>query len=115
MRSDEQLLQEMMQLAQQVGRNDPCWCGSGLKYKKCHLRRAKETPINIQELLDAFNDAFFGSEYCLHPNASLQVCDGGIIKAHTIQRNGGLNRIAKDYHVYTVNFDLLMRAQGSKE
>jgi preprotein translocase subunit SecA len=20
----------------QVGRNDPCWCGSGLKYKKCH-------------------------------------------------------------------------------
>ena len=20
-----------------VGRNDPCWCGSGKKYKKCHL------------------------------------------------------------------------------
>jgi hypothetical protein len=20
------------------GRNDPCWCGSGDKYKKCHLR-----------------------------------------------------------------------------
>jgi hypothetical protein len=20
------------------GRNDPCWCGSGRKYKKCHLR-----------------------------------------------------------------------------
>jgi methionyl aminopeptidase len=20
------------------GRNDPCWCGSGKKYKKCHLR-----------------------------------------------------------------------------
>ena len=19
-----------------LGRNDPCWCGSGLKYKKCH-------------------------------------------------------------------------------
>ena len=19
------------------GRNDPCWCGSGRKYKKCHL------------------------------------------------------------------------------
>ena len=18
------------------GRNDPCWCGSGKKYKKCH-------------------------------------------------------------------------------
>ena len=20
----------------QIGRNDPCWCGSGKKYKKCH-------------------------------------------------------------------------------
>ena len=19
-----------------IGRNDPCWCGSGKKYKKCH-------------------------------------------------------------------------------
>ena len=22
--------------AEQVGRNEPCWCGSGKKYKKCH-------------------------------------------------------------------------------
>ncbi len=22
--------------AQQIGRNDPCWCGSGKKFKKCH-------------------------------------------------------------------------------
>ena len=21
---------------ERVGRNDPCWCGSGKKYKKCH-------------------------------------------------------------------------------
>jgi preprotein translocase subunit SecA len=21
-----------------VGRNDPCWCGSGKKYKSCHLK-----------------------------------------------------------------------------
>jgi preprotein translocase subunit SecA len=20
---------------EQIGRNDPCWCGSGRKYKKC--------------------------------------------------------------------------------
>jgi hypothetical protein len=32
------------------GRNDPCWCGSGKKYKKCHLesdeksRRAPSRP-----------------------------------------------------------------------
>jgi hypothetical protein len=27
--------------APRLGRNDPCWCGSGKKYKKCHL--GKET------------------------------------------------------------------------
>lgn len=21
-----------------IGRNEPCWCGSGRKHKKCHLR-----------------------------------------------------------------------------
>ncbi len=24
------------QEALKLGRNDPCWCGSGKKYKKCH-------------------------------------------------------------------------------
>ena len=22
----------------ELGRNDPCWCGSGKKYKKCHIQ-----------------------------------------------------------------------------
>jgi preprotein translocase subunit SecA len=22
---------------EKIGRNDPCYCGSGKKYKKCHL------------------------------------------------------------------------------
>jgi tetratricopeptide (TPR) repeat protein len=26
------------------GRNDPCWCGSGKKYKKCHLASDEEAP-----------------------------------------------------------------------
>ncbi|HEY75877.1 MAG TPA: hypothetical protein G4O00_06820 [Thermoflexia bacterium] len=24
--------------AKRPGRNDPCWCGSGKKYKHCHMR-----------------------------------------------------------------------------
>jgi len=24
------------------GRNDPCWCGSGKKYKNCHLNSDNE-------------------------------------------------------------------------
>ena len=27
---------------QDVGRNDPCWCGSGKKYKHCHMRQDME-------------------------------------------------------------------------
>ncbi len=27
----------------EIGRNDPCWCGSGKKYKNCHLGREPET------------------------------------------------------------------------
>ena len=26
---------------EQIGRNDPCWCGSGKKFKKCHGRRRR--------------------------------------------------------------------------
>ena len=28
---------------QKVGRNDSCWCGSGKKYKKCHLIEDEKT------------------------------------------------------------------------
>lgn len=28
-----------------LGRNQPCWCGSGVKYKKCHLGR-EELPLS---------------------------------------------------------------------
>ncbi len=26
-------------------RNAPCWCGSGRKYKKCHLRADEEAEV----------------------------------------------------------------------
>ena len=29
-----------------LGRNDPCWCGSGKKYKRCHL--AKDAAERIE-------------------------------------------------------------------
>lgn len=34
---DEAEDQPVIRTAPKVGRNDPCWCGSGKKYKKCHL------------------------------------------------------------------------------
>ena len=33
-----------------VGRNDPCPCGSGLKYKKCCLRKKEQGHENIKDL-----------------------------------------------------------------
>jgi preprotein translocase subunit SecA len=32
----EPVQQRRVDEAEQIGRNDPCWCGSGKKYKKCH-------------------------------------------------------------------------------
>jgi len=29
---------QLKRLPPRVGRNEPCPCGSGLKFKKCHLR-----------------------------------------------------------------------------
>jgi preprotein translocase subunit SecA len=28
--------QRRVDQTEQIGRNDPCWCGSGKKFKKCH-------------------------------------------------------------------------------
>lgn len=33
-----------------IGRNEPCPCGSGLKYKKCCLGEKKQSPQNIKKL-----------------------------------------------------------------
>jgi preprotein translocase subunit SecA len=31
-----QVEQRRVDHSHQLGRNDPCWCGSGKKFKKCH-------------------------------------------------------------------------------
>ena len=30
------------------GRNEPCWCGSGKKYKQCHLRTDTEQRVEAR-------------------------------------------------------------------
>jgi hypothetical protein len=36
-KSRVELLTKIAQTSRKVGRNDPCPCGSGKKYKKCHI------------------------------------------------------------------------------
>jgi len=84
-----------------LGRNEPCWCGSGKKYKHCHENRHREKPYESHEI-ESTQKKFSHAKYCLHPKAQFKECSGGISNAHTIQRNGGLNLIARNGHVYGI-------------
>lgn len=83
------------------GRNQPCWCGSGRKYKKCHLDRSSQPKANpfIAERTLVKN---FSKKFCLHPLQNSGQCVGNIVQAHTVQQSGGLSRIAQNNHVYGV-------------
>ena len=81
-------------MAEKIGRNDPCWCGSGQKYKKCHYGRQKETQLPLPALGRILRRGWQRKE-CLHPEARAGLC-GKIINAHTIQRARVLSRITND-------------------
>lgn len=86
-----------------IGRNDPCPCGSGKKYKKCCLSKSK---------IEFLAEAVFDSQktikrdgqikQCLHPNKD--ECTDKIVKAHAIQNNRILTKIAEngEYETFSV-------------
>ncbi len=78
--------------------NEPCWCGSGTKWEKCHRDREHQEPIPVGKLL-ADLQVEMSTGYCLHPEAGAVTCGSKIIRAHTVQRRGGLAAIAEDGHV----------------
>lgn len=87
-------------------RNKPCWCGSGLKFKKCHLdRETQERP----SLWDMRRDSqkIFQAKTCLHPLASPSTCNGPIVRAHTVRRSADLRIIARTGHVYRTSGDVV--------
>ncbi len=81
-------------------RNSPCWCGSGKKYKKCHLGREDAEPIKTWEAEKELRAAF-SVKKCSAPADLHQECSGQIIKAHTVPRSSSLNAIAVKGHVYS--------------
>lgn len=64
-----------------LGRNDPCWCGSGQKYKKCH--------------------EFFDEKLAEFRNRGVLVPDHSLIKTKEqiegIRKSGLVNRAVLDY------------------
>lgn len=87
-----------------IGRNDPCWCGSGRKYKKCHRNREHQEPVTPSESISAFRKVQ-RRKVCMHPDGSAETCSGNIVRAHTVQR-AMLEKIARRGHVYGFPLDL---------
>lgn len=77
-----------------LGRNDKCWCGSDLKFKRCHKDREREKPISKGEVIE-FEQELSKRKVCFTPQDLLLECNN-IIKAHTVSKSSGLSDIADD-------------------
>ncbi|MES2674461.1 MAG: SEC-C domain-containing protein [Pseudomonadota bacterium] len=83
-----------------TGRNESCWCGSKIKYKKCHLDRDQQKPVDQNEIhkkLSSFNQ----QQCCSVPSELKDKCTSKIIKAHSVSKSSSLKEIAIDGHVLT--------------
>lgn len=100
-------------IRQKLGRNDPCCCGSGKKYKRCHLDRKNQTPLQFWDASERFGRAFTAKN-CLAPAVWLKQCGGRISRAHTVPKSGSLQRIARQGHVYSLvpSLDSLSKHNG---
>jgi hypothetical protein len=80
--------------------DDPCWCGSSKKYKKCHIDREKQ-PAPTPWEVDALFRGERSNSACLYvelTNAS-GVCGKAAIASHSVARKM-LKQIARNGHVY---------------
>lgn len=75
---------------------EPCWCGSGIKYKKCHRLREEQKPFSLGKIQNLQKKVFWRKRGCMHPLAGQGDCRGKIIDSHTIQRKGPLERIVDE-------------------
>lgn len=100
-------------MKKRIGRNDLCWCGSGLKYKKCHMGREKQKPLNIWEVAKEHRE-LFSTRNCLAPDPMKVNCSGSIIRAHTVPKSGSLRQIARNGHVYSFipSLENIIKYQG---
>lgn len=86
-------------MKKKIGRNDLCWCGSGKKYKKCHLYRINEKIINKNELFSMYKK--IPPRMCCSPKTWHVNCTK-IILSHTVSEKS-LKHIACNGHVYAIN------------
>src|SRR5215831_9349413 len=90
-----------------IGRNEPCWCHSGKKYKKCHWERDKAPRKKPWEIAAEQRKRYSDAKYCIYAEASPSTCSGTIVKAHTLARQTALAAIAEAGHVYGHDYDFM--------
>jgi protein O-GlcNAc transferase len=79
-----QRLELISQFAEvEPGRNDPCPCGSGLKYKKCCLAKSSQQVLK-QRLLEAFAAADWNNVLSL--GGDIETLDPTVLRAESLAR-----------------------------
>jgi hypothetical protein len=85
-------------------RNDPCWCGSGKKFKKCHMGRETEEPLDRNQHFKFLAKQKTLLKTCMHPEAP-ENCRT-VIASHIVQMRRQLEAIASNGHVLKFHTDL---------
>jgi len=96
-------------MGKKIGRNDPCWCGSKKKYKKCHLNKE----IKAYEINNNFKNSL-KHKTCKVPPSLQHECTDTIVKAHTISKSANLKNIARNGKVYGLSLDMLKLLEKSE-
>lgn len=86
-----------------LGRNEPCWCRSGLKLKHCHGAPDRQESVPRSQILNDLKQAA-RQKRCLHFDAGTSTCAGKLVAAHTVQAKV-LRAIARHGHVYQIDRD----------
>ncbi len=83
-------------MSEKIGRNDPCWCGSGKKLKKCHPDSSRDG-FSFYDF-EKIRKEVFSKKTCM-VSKERNDCSERICKAHTVSKSA-LSLIAENGHLY---------------
>jgi hypothetical protein len=98
--ADKARLVDNMAAVSELHPNDKCWCGSGIKFRACHLNRDRERVISRTEEAH-IQSSFFNKNKLCCATYDASNCHQEIKGAHTIQRGRVLESFSKNGHVGT--------------
>ncbi len=90
-----------------IGSNDPCWCGSGNKYKRCHYNREMQKSLPFGFYENKMAKVERETNFC-SCEFDKRRCVAKIVKAHSVSKSSSLSEIEADGHV--LKFELMPSA-----